>query len=317
MIATFLINSFNRASLLNDALRAIENLAARTNLTVSVVVFEAGSTDQSHEMIRSFAERMGDYRVRVIHAQRGEDSSFAAGLNRAATLAIQEFNPEYLICFETDNYCDNSEPFEAAIRLLEAKRELGAVGFTVQKRDGEPCGYGEPMPTVLALGVGPRISDWLQWRGNKERWAPASQDMPAWSYCDIVYTSPLVVSTEAWKRVRGMDAERFPFSACDLDLAVRMKKHGLRMAVIQCSGVFHDNLGQLSEWSAKRSYSFHQGTFRFLLRHRGWYTWLIVPLLVLRHVIELLILIFVRKSWRNAKVKGRAALLIGAIRGYP
>ena len=62
------------------------------------------------------------------------------------------------------------------------------------------------------------------------------------------------------------------------------------MAVIASDSVVHDNLDQLSAWSANRALDFHRNRFRLLKRHRGKRVALLKPFLFIRHWLETLIL---------------------------
>src|SRR5699024_2555903 len=109
-----------------------------------------------------------------------------------------------------------------------------------------------------------------------------------WSECDVVYTSPLLVRREAWERSGGFDSAQFPFSDCDLDWAWRLRKLGLKQAVVQTEAVIHDNREALSHWLASRALHFHRARLRLLRRHRGEWILAALPALWMRHVGELL-----------------------------
>jgi hypothetical protein len=66
------------------------------------------------------------------------------------------------------------------------------------------------------------------------------------------------------------------------------------MAVIASDHAIHDNLEQLSAWSANRVLDFHRNRFRLLKRHRGRHVALLKPVLFLRHWLEAIVL--ARKS---------------------
>jgi hypothetical protein len=62
------------------------------------------------------------------------------------------------------------------------------------------------------------------------------------------------------------------------------------MAVIASDQVVHDNLEQLSAWSANRALDFHRNRFKLLRRHRGKRVALLKPILFVRHWLETIIL---------------------------
>ncbi len=77
------------------------------------------------------------------------------------------------------------------------------------------------------------------------------------------------------------------------------------MAVIASDNVLHDNLEQLSAWSANRVVDFHRNRFRLLKRHRGKHVALLKPFLFIRHWLEAMIL--ARKSAADLMAKEKLA----------
>src|SRR5437667_10632123 len=82
----------------------------------------------------------------------------------------------------------------------------------------------------------------------------------------------------------------FPSSDTDFYGAWRCAKLGWKMAIIASDHIVHDNLEQLSAWSANRALDFHRNRFRLLKRHRGKHVGLLKPFLFLRHWLETMIL---------------------------
>lgn len=311
----FIINSFNRAPLLVESLRSIRPIFADPHLDVSAVIFDAGSTDGSIEIIESLRAELPD-RVRVIRSQPGEDSSFAAGLNRACAHRLEQGPVDYFFMFETDNFIDGPQPLCRAISLFESDRDIAAVGFTVKRRDGSPAGFGEPFPTVTSFLLGQQPSHWLRLDVPNVEWRDGRDPIGRYGYAAVVYTSPLLISASAWSRLGGMDATTFPFSDSDLDLAFRIRDAGLRMAVLEETRVFHDNLGNPSEWSASRTLRFHGARYALLARHRTRLMFLMRPALFLRHLVELAALSASATSRRGGKPALRRQLLRCVWSGY-
>lgn len=317
MKITFVVNSFNRRALLTESLRSLSMLIQCPRWDATVVVYDAGSSDGSIEVIEQTQSALGQERLQIVLPNPGDDTSFAAGLNAACEVASKRFDPDYYAFFETDNFADSEQPFLQAIELLKENSGLAAAGFTVSLKDGSPCGFGERTPNLLAFAFGTRFADFLGLRNPKLIWSYSQIAGVHWSYCDVVYTSPLVIRANVWRNINGMDARSFPFAACDLDLAWRLKNRGLAMAVVRAAGVYHDNLGQLSAWSARRAYSFHQGTFRLLRRYRGRVIWLIAPILAMRHLCEAVVFLVSGGDASIKKSLSRLKLILAALRGYP
>lgn len=283
------INSYNRRDLLSSALESLVRTVDPRGDEYAVVVFEAGSKDGSREWLARFAEEHRDLRLEVVEPQAGSDSSFAAGVNAGCSHALERFpEVEFLFLYETDNYVSSAEPLIAAMRLLREEPHLAAVGFTVRRHSGKPCGWGGAFPTVLSFVLGPHLSLYLGAPHCKI--AKRRSHSVEWFTADVVYTSPLLIKASRWKGLGGLDARQFPFSDSDLDWAWNVAKAGYQLGVIATDAVVHDNLQVLSNWSDSRVLNFHRARFRLLRKHRGWGVILAIPLLFLRHLAEYVLL---------------------------
>lgn len=301
-----IVNSFNRRALLERAIRSL--FGALRELQIAVVVFEAGSNDGSREFLESWQrENPGD--CLLVIAPQGMKSSFSDGVNSACAAALEKFPVcRWLFLYETDNALQAAAPITSALSLLAQQPKLAAAGFTVSLESGERVGYGMRFPSVLSLALGQNLSYWLNLhRPNESTWRETGG--VRWRECDIVFTSPLLIRREAWEQSSGFDAEAFPFSDSDLDWAWRCSQLGWKMAVIEADGVVHDNLTQMSAWSAGRVLDFHRSRSRLLRRYRGASVAFIKPLLVARHALELALLKIRRDPHAAAKMERRRQLL--------
>ncbi len=162
---------------------------------------------------------------------------------------------------------------------------------------------------MLSFILGQHVSAFLRIVDPHITWIDAGVLIGRFGYCDIVYTSPLLVRADAWQSVGGMDARGFPFSDSDLDLALRLRAAGWRCVVIADTGVVHDDLGEISEWSATRTIRFHAARFRLLRRHLGRIRFVAIPLLFARHLIEWCILSLRSSARKKGKLETRGKLL--------
>src|SRR5438477_6521250 len=299
-----IINSFNRRSLLERAIASLTETLRGARFGSAIIVFEAGSNDGSVEFLKTWRENNPADNLTVIEAS-ADRRSFSAGVNTACAEAIGRFPKcRWLFLYETDNCLTSAEPLDKAISLLQLQPQLGAAGFTVKQHDGKFFGYGMRFPSALSFLLGQNLAAQLNLHApNNSAWQ--TSDGIRWRTCDVVFTSPLLVRREAWEQSEGFDAANFPFSDTDLDWAWRCAKLGWKMAVIASESVVHDNLQQLSAWSANRALDFHRNRFRLLKRHRGKYVSLLKPLLFLRHCLETLIL--ARKSANDRRAKEKLA----------
>jgi len=306
-----IINSFNRRSLLERAIRSLTGALRSAQFGSAVVVFEAGSTDGSAEFLRTWDENHPADNLMLIEPT-ADHRSFSAGVNAACSAALARFRKcRWLFLYETDNCLANVEPLEKAISLLEREPQLAAAGFTVKQHDGKFFGYGMRFPTALSFALGQNLAAQLNLHApNNSAWQ--TSDGIRWRTCDVIFTSPLLVRREAWEQSGGFDAADFPFSDTDLDWAWRCARLGWKMAVIASESVVHDNLQQLSAWSANRALDFHRNRFRLLKRHRGKHIASLKPILFFRHCLETLIL--ARKSAKDPSAKEKLAKRIQMLR---
>lgn len=284
-----IVNSFSRCALLERAIASLSSALRNARFRAAIVVFEAGSTDGSSEFLQSWRKNCPTDNLIVIEPS-ASGSSFSAGINTACTEAIDRFpNLRWLFFYETDNYLEDVDPLEQAIRLLKEESALAAAGFTVKQHDGTFFGYGMRFPGGLSFALGQNVAAKVGLHApNNSKWHLT--EGIRWRLCDIVFTSPLLVRREAWVQSGGFDSIAFPFSDSDLDWAWRCAEMGWQMAVIASEQVVHDNLSQLSAWSANRALDFHRNRFRLLKRHRGKHIAFLKPILFLRHWLETLIL---------------------------
>lgn len=283
------INSLNRRELLERALASLTQALRQAPFGSAIVVFEAGSNDGSKEFLNTWCEQnRGDNLIIITSSD--SHSLFADGVNTGCATALARF-PEckWLFLYETDNWLEDAGPPCKAISLLKLEPQLAAAGFTVRRQDESFFGYGMRFPSVLSLALGQNLTfRWNLNSPNNSAWQMT--DTIRWRTCDVVFTSPLVIRREAWEQAGGFDAKNFPFSDSDVDWAWRCAKLGWKMAVIASESVIHDNLEQLSAWSANRVIDFHRNRFRLLKRHHGKRVVLIKPLLFLRHCLEIIAL---------------------------
>ena len=288
------INSFNRLSLLREALEALTAaLRQAPDLGGAVVVYEAGSTDGSREFLEAWARDQPTDRLEIVTPAPGAGTSFSDGVNDGCAEALRRFpTTRYLLLYETDNWISGPEPLRQARAVLEAEPGLAAIGWTVRKHSGQTTGYCMRFPSPLALAAGPTLNQ--RWELEVPRRVPVQRTPGGveWWRCEVAFTSPLLIRRGTWERSGGLDVAAFPFSDCDLDWAWRCWKTGLGgQAIIPADTVVHDNRAQASAWSDDRMLKLHRARVKLLKRHRGWWNVNAVkPLLFLRHAAECVLL---------------------------
>jgi GT2 family glycosyltransferase len=315
-----IINSFNRLDLLKMALPSLIDSLSRLPCPSAIFVFDAGSVDGSLDYIEDYSRQHSHFPIHLVTPQAESASSFADGCNQAIA-AAEAFYPNLQWCFfyETDNQLRNPEALASALTFLQGQPRIGAVGFTVEKLDGSKTGYGCRIPSPLSFVLGQRISSRLGLDApNPPTWTTSPPALK-WTPCDVVFTSPLLVRFEAWKQTGPMDANRFPFTDSDLEWCWRAGQRGWTLAVLDLPGVIHDNGGAPSQWSARRVLWFHQSRMRLLQLLTPTTALIIRPLLVLRHLIEMVLLlpgVIANSTHSKRSFHTRCSLASSALFGY-
>lgn len=311
MKIVIIVNSYNRYSLLKNALETICDLlkVSEFEKECAICVFDAGSQDGSREFLDEFKSR-SSVPIELIYPQKGADTSFSAGVNSAVELSKSIWpDLEYYLLYETDNQFESLKPLDHAFKLIETHEELAGVGFTVKKFDGRGAGIGMCFPRLWQFLIGPELTHIFGFDRNRFQWHTEA-DGVEWSYLDVVYTSPLLLRRQDWHAIKGMDTANFPFSDCDLDSAKRLFNLGKRLAVIKTRDVIHDNKEALSAWSLTRALYAHRGRYRFLELHEFKFIWLLIPILALRHLFEITYLLISRLGKKNKLVSVRKRMLL-------
>src|SRR5690554_4548132 len=116
-----IINSFNRLELLKSCIHVLSSWVGQSTFNGRLVgiIYDAGSTDGSIEWLEGRADSF-DFPIEVILPAAGDDTSFAAGLNRGVAYAEKRFSSlKYLLFYETDNQILNPHPLSQAVMQLE------------------------------------------------------------------------------------------------------------------------------------------------------------------------------------------------------
>jgi len=309
-----IINSFNRLALLQNCLRALAEWLPNEakNIQATIFIYDAGSNDGTIEWLKDECHIPID--IQTIDGGKDQDTSFSAGLNRAATIALEKMSElEYLLFYETDNEINSYQAIAQALHALNTEESLAACGFTVSRHDGSAAGAGMPFPKISHFLMGKKIVHRFQLEQIPYVWTQHNEAQ--FSFADVVFTSPLLVKHAAWTESTGLNALHYPFSDCDVDWAKRLRLAGWRMGVVKRSDVIHDNSDSLSNWSQQRALHFHRARLRYFKCYQPIRTRLLWPhMFALRHLTELLIIfLFVRNPERKAHLKFIAKNLLKSV----
>ena len=305
-----IVNSFNRKVLLEESSATLLDTLKQLQIKAVLVFVDAGSADGSVEFIHELQKKNSDQEIVLLQRSK---ATFSEGCNQGVLYSVQNYSSvKYLLFYETDNFFLRSKPLADALQLIQSHTYIATVGFEVEKFSGIKTGYGSKKPTIMSFIIGQQLTDYFRLLNNKEKWI--KKDDLEYTFCDIVYTSPLLMKATVWNEIEGMDDKRFPFSDSDIDLCIRIMQKGYKNAVIQCSGVIHDNKNNLSAWSAKRVLDFHKGRLKLFRKHRPFSIPFLKMMLFVRHSAEMLIGMILKKD--RSFIDNRKVLISKCLRSY-
>lgn len=307
----FLVSSFNRFSLLVEACDNIIGFLNR-HKGYGLLILDAGSTDGSVEHIKSIIQKNES----ICGLFENDQPSFSEGVNRMF-LAIKTFFPEanFGLLFETDNLILNDQPVLDSLVLMSKIEKIGAVGFTIQSLQGKALIPGSTFIKTIATILGLQISDKLRLERIKLSYWQSCETFQ-WQWYEVLYTSPLLVRINSWEETGGMDAEKFPFAESDVHWAWKLSQKGYKQAIINSTGIVHDNRSTLSSWSTKRVYEVHKRRLLYIKEVKGGLVaMMIMPLIALRHIFEAAYFLIVKKD--KKRFKARYQMILRVFQYYP
>jgi N-acetylglucosaminyl-diphospho-decaprenol L-rhamnosyltransferase len=258
--------SFNYGDLLERAVRSI--LADTSAGVPDVVVVDNGSTDGSLENLRAAFPTAA---VRVLEAPGNVGYARGANLGIAATetplVAVLNGDLELVAGVAA-----------AMITALEADPRLGAVGPRVLNLDGSvyPSARTEPGLGVAAghaaLGLVWPTNPWTRRYRQLDRDPSVARDV------DCVSGAAVWLRREALDDVGGWDERYFMYME-DVDLCLRLRRAGWRVAYEPGGEVVHVQGASTSQRPYRMIAEHHRSVWRFAARrYRGWRRILLVPL---------------------------------------
>lgn len=307
----FLVSSYNRFSLLVEACNSVIAFMKKHE-GYGLLILDAGSTDGSIEHIKSIIQTNES----IYGLFENDYPSFSEGVNRMF-LAIKTFFPEanFGLLFETDNLVLDDQPILDSLILMNRSEKIGAVGFTIQNLQGKTLIPGSTFIKTIATILGLQLSDKLRIERIKlTHWQLCESFQ--WQWYEVLYTSPLLVRIKAWEETGGMDAKNFPFAESDVHWAWKLFKKGYRQAIINCTGIIHDNRSSFSNWSSKRVYEVHKRRLLYIKLVKGQVVaMMIMPFIAFRHIFEAAYFLFLKKD--KERFRARYQMIFRVFQHYP
>lgn len=186
-----------------------------------IILWDNGSSDETIEAVREMFPAV------LVH-HYPTNLGAAAGRNAAAELAIDMFDPTYLLFIDNDTIVTPGflsallEPFTGRKMLAQTEPK---IRFSREKKRLQSAG-------------GSRIRFWLGSTrpigcGEMDR---GQYDKPS----ECIPSGCTLVRTDVFQRVGGFDSEFDPYGAEDLDFSLRIRKAGYYGLYVPKSLIFHN-----------------------------------------------------------------------------
>jgi GT2 family glycosyltransferase len=231
--------------------------------SAELIVVDNASSDRVVEFIR--AEWPA---VRVI--EMGENAGFARANNRGITSA----RGRYVMLLNPDTVAD-AGAISALADFLDAEPRAGVVAPRLVGSDLRDQGTARAFPTAAAAIFGrrslltkifPRNRWSRRYLSGRERSDVAPFEV------DWVSGAAMMVRREAIDRIGGLDEKFFMYWE-DADWCRRIKEAGYGVFCVPGSRIVHHEGGSSRGWPPRQLRAFHQGAFRYYLKHHAPQWW--------------------------------------------
>jgi N-acetylglucosaminyl-diphospho-decaprenol L-rhamnosyltransferase len=240
--------------------RFMSSLSLATDLPVTVVLADNGSTDGSPE---AAVERYPDARL----LRNGANLGYGSAVNRGVA-TLSELGSEFLVIANPDVVWGPGS-IDAMLDAMKRWPQAGAVGPLIRDPDGSVYPSARHLPSVLRGGmhavVGPvwKANPWTA-AYRQERQEPTERSV-GW-----LSGSCLLVRRAAFNQIGGFDERYFMYME-DVDLGDRLAKAGWLNVYAPSAEILHDKGHSTGRDPARNLAAHHRSTYTYLSdRHSGW-----------------------------------------------
>ncbi len=251
---SIIIVSWNVRDLLAACLSTIES--ERRDLSLEVIVVDAGSNDATAEMLR-------DDFPGVLLIDRDDNVGFPKGNN----IGIKSAKGHFILLLNPDTEVVGGA-LEKMVGFLDSNPDVGAVGAKLLNPDGSIQSSRRRFPTLLTAIF---ESTWLQ--PLAPRWLMKryyAGDLPNDTVVDVDWLTGacLMVRKEVIDQIGLMDEDYFMYSE-ELDWCRRIKYAGWRIVYVPTAEILH-HVGKSSEQAVvQRHINYQQAKLRYFRKYHG------------------------------------------------
>jgi len=294
-------------------------------LPLSVVVTNYNTTALTVRCIEGIRRNLPRQPAEIIVVDDASSEKIAGQLPAGVTLIVNETNQGYVrsvnigVARATQDLVlvldSDAAPLDdigtAIVDAFATVPRLGALGFQLVDREGNPTGATQAEPTGLGLVLG----QLLEHRFNHRLPRPH----PDWF---TIHSCAIAFRRQTFVDVGGFD-DQFDFLDADTDFSMRLWRAGWELTMAQHVRILHEGSGS-PQTTARRVVRHHANRWRLLEKH-GLITHAL-PLkmaLAARHMAELIwlngparLVAGLSPERRLDKVASRRQLLASVWRGY-
>jgi N-acetylglucosaminyl-diphospho-decaprenol L-rhamnosyltransferase len=242
--------------------RFLASLAHATDLPVTVVMADNGSTDGAPE---EALERHPDARL----MRTGGNLGYGSAVNLAVAEYLKDSDAEFFIVANPDVQW-GPRSIDVLLEAAERWQLAGSLGPLIRDPDGSVYPSARHQPSIVRGGmhavVGPL------WKSNpwtaayrQERLEPSERAV-GW-----LSGSCLLVRKAAFDEIGGFDERYFMYME-DVDLGDRMGRAGWQNVYVPTAEILHDKGHATGRDPARNLAAHHTSTYTFLAdRHPGWW----------------------------------------------
>lgn len=241
--------------------RFMSSLSLATDLPVTVVLADNGSTDGSPE---SALERYPNTRL----LRTGANLGYGSAVNRGVAALGDASCSEFLIIANPDVVWGPGS-IDALLDAMKRWPQAGAVGPLIRDPDGSVYPSARHLPSVIRGGMHAVVGP--VWKNNP--WTAAyrqDREEPSERTVGWLSGSCLLVRRAAYEQIGGFDERYFMYME-DVDLGDRLGRAGWLNVYVPDAEILHDKGHSTGRDPARNLAAHHRSTYTYLSdRHTGW-----------------------------------------------
>jgi N-acetylglucosaminyl-diphospho-decaprenol L-rhamnosyltransferase len=242
--------------------RFLASLAHATDLPVTVVMADNGSTDGAPE---EALERHPDARL----MRTGGNLGYGSAVNLAVAEYLKDSDAEFFIVANPDVQW-GPRSIDVLLEAAERWQLAGSLGPLIRDPDGSVYPSARHQPSIVRGGMHAVVGP--MWKSNpwtaayrQERLEPSERAV-GW-----LSGSCLLVRKAAFDEIGGFDERYFMYME-DVDLGDRMGRAGWQNVYVPTAEILHDKGHATGRDPARNLAAHHTSTYTFLAdRHPGWW----------------------------------------------